>query len=105
MTLSIAGKLDGQIKAVCPIHGVSMGRKNDKATWRIDFNGATDAEKAAAQAVVDGFDPIQEQADADATAKAARKSPPAPNGNSIPALRDELAALQQKLIDAGVLDA
>ena len=27
-------KLDVSIKAVCPIHGVSIGRVNDKQTWR-----------------------------------------------------------------------
>jgi len=34
-----------------------------------------------------------------------RKAPPVPSGNSIPALRDEVAALRQVLIDAGLLDA
>jgi hypothetical protein len=35
---------------------------------------------------------------------AARKAPPVPSGNSIPALRAEVAALRQVLIDAGILD-
>jgi len=35
----------------------------------------------------------------------ARKAPPIPSGNSIPALRDEVAALRQALINAGLLDA
>ena len=49
--------LDQQIKAVCPTHGVSVGRKEDKSTWRIDFKDeATQAEKDAAQLVVDNFD-------------------------------------------------
>lgn len=33
------------------------------------------------------------------------QAPPIPSGNSIPALRDEVAALRQVLIDAGLLDA
>jgi hypothetical protein len=43
--------------AVCPIVGVSIGNPANKKTWRIDFaDGATDAQKAAAQAAVDAFD-------------------------------------------------
>lgn len=54
---SLAGKLHEALAAVCPIDGVSIGRKDDKATWRIDFKDeATDAQRAAAQAVKDGFD-------------------------------------------------
>ena len=59
--------LDQQIKAVCPIDGVSIGRKDDKTTWRIDFKSkATQAQKDAAQLVVDNFDinakdPIEER--------------------------------------------
>ncbi len=49
--------LNSAIYAVCPIDGVSVGRFNDKATWRIDFSaGATAPQKAAAAAVVAGFD-------------------------------------------------
>jgi len=33
-----------------------------------------------------------------------RKAPPIPSGVSIPALRAEVAALRQVLIDAGILD-
>ena len=33
-----------------------------------------------------------------------RQAPPAPSGNSIPALRDEVALLRQTLINAGLLD-
>ena len=46
------------IKAVCPIDGVSIGTWTDKMTWRIDFTPeATTEERAAAQGVVDAFDP------------------------------------------------
>lgn len=50
-------KLDQKIRAVCHAHGVSVGKKSDKKTWRIDFTPeATEAEKKAAQAVIDAFD-------------------------------------------------
>lgn len=50
-------ELDKALKAVCPILGVSIGRVNDKSTWRIDFTDeATSEQRAAAQAVVDAFD-------------------------------------------------
>ena len=54
--MTIAQKLDIAIKAACPIHGVSIGRKDDKQTWRIDFKDeATSEQRAAAQSVVDNF--------------------------------------------------
>ena len=52
-------KLDSALKVVCPIHGVSVGRRDDKATWRINFKDeATAQERDAAQAVIDAFDPV-----------------------------------------------
>jgi hypothetical protein len=49
--------LHDQIQAVCPIDGVSVGRENDKLTWRIDFKPeATAPQRANAQAVVAAFD-------------------------------------------------
>ena len=52
-------KLDAAIRAVCPIHGVSIGKKDDKSTWRIDFKDeATTEQRASAQAVIDAFDPV-----------------------------------------------
>lgn len=51
-----AAQLHAAVAAVCPIHGVSIGRKNDKATWRIDFVlGATSGERADAEAVMAAF--------------------------------------------------
>lgn len=42
---------------IAPIHGVSIGRRNDKSTWRIDFKAdATVEQRAAAQAVLNTFD-------------------------------------------------
>lgn len=50
-------KLDQALKAVCPIHGVSIGRKNDRSTWRVDFAPeATDEQKAQAAQIVAAFD-------------------------------------------------
>lgn len=54
-----ANNLDDAIRAVCPIHGVSIGRQNDKTTWRIDFTlDAAPEQRVAAQAVVDAFDAV-----------------------------------------------
>jgi len=54
----ISVKLSEAIKAVCPIHGVSIGRKDDKATWRIDFKDETTAEqRAAAQSALEAMSP------------------------------------------------
>lgn len=50
--------LNAAVAQVCPIDGVSIGRRDDKATWRIDFRpAANDQQKAAALAVVEAFDP------------------------------------------------
>ena len=50
-------KLDQALKAVAPVDGVSVGVLTDKTTWRVDFQTtATDAQKAAAQAVIDNCD-------------------------------------------------
>jgi hypothetical protein len=52
-----AADLHAAIAAVCPIHGVSIGRKDDKATWRIDFAPeASKEQKTAAAAAMAGFD-------------------------------------------------
>ncbi len=48
--------LDQAIKKVCPIHGVSFGKLDDKKTWRIDFDDAASAaQKLAAVQVLDEF--------------------------------------------------
>lgn len=47
-----------------PITGVSIGRINDKSTWRVDWIGTpTPAEIAQAQAVITAFDPSAPDAD------------------------------------------
>ena len=51
-------KLDNDIKAECPIHGVSIGSWDDQSSWRIDFKSeATQSEKDDAQTIMDSFDP------------------------------------------------
>lgn len=46
--------LDQIIKAVCPIHGVSIDRREDKGTWRVGFKDeATASQVLAAQATPD----------------------------------------------------
>ena len=48
-----AAALTERIQAVCPIHGVSIGKASDKATWRIDFAPeAEDGQKVAAWEVI-----------------------------------------------------
>lgn len=46
------------IKAVCPGEGASIGRWDDRSTWRLDaWPEATEAQIAAAHAVMAAFDP------------------------------------------------
>jgi hypothetical protein len=57
-----AADLHAAVAAVCPIHGVSIGRKDDKATWRIDFAPeATAEQRAAAVSGMQGFDVVVAQ--------------------------------------------
>lgn len=58
MQKSIANLVHSKLAAVCPVDSVSIGRINDKSTWRIDHAaGATPEQIAAAAAVVAAFDP------------------------------------------------
>lgn len=53
----ITQKLTDAISAVAPIHGVSIGRKDDRSTWRLDFKDeATANHRADAQATLLAFD-------------------------------------------------
>jgi hypothetical protein len=55
--IGIAQILTEQISLVAPILGVSIGSKNDKTTWRIDFaENATQAQREAAKAIIDNFE-------------------------------------------------
>ena len=52
--------LNGLVAAQCPIHGISIGRWDDKSTWRIDpLPEATKDQIEAAKAVFNSFDPTQ----------------------------------------------
>jgi hypothetical protein len=56
----LANALHAAIEAVCPIDGVSIGRQDEKATWRIDFkDDATKEQRAAAASVIRSFDAAQ----------------------------------------------
>lgn len=55
--MTVAAQLDTALRAVAPITGVSIGRRDDKATWRLDFAPeATQAHRDAAAGVVTSFD-------------------------------------------------
>lgn len=59
IAITILARLQPAVDAVCPNSGVCIGDPADKLTWRIDFDpSATDAQKAAAQAVIAAFDPL-----------------------------------------------
>lgn len=50
-------RLHQLITAVCPIIGVRIGNRADRSTWTFDATPtATQAERDAAQAVIDSFD-------------------------------------------------
>jgi hypothetical protein len=88
-------KLDAQLRAVAPIEGVSIGRWSDKRSWRIDFlPQATTAERAAARAVLDAFDP-----------EAPENAPPPPRdlAAELDALKSENKALRAALVKKGAL--
>jgi len=70
----IAGTLHTKIAIVCPITGVSVGNTDDKATWTVHYDNADDKQKAAAQAVIDGFDVAAEQAKIDSVIEYKRKA-------------------------------
>lgn len=55
MYLQVA--VDRAIKAVCPIHGISFGKLNDKLTWKIHYKDeASDEEKATAEKLLAEFE-------------------------------------------------
>ena len=54
----LAQRLHAALVAVCPIEGVSIGRANDRDTWKISYAAdATDQQKAAATVFLAAFDP------------------------------------------------
>lgn len=57
MNTELAQAVDAAVRAVCPIVGVSIAKKTDKSTWRVDFDpSATPTQRAAGSAAVDNFD-------------------------------------------------
>lgn len=55
--MTFAGDLSVQIASVCPpLVSVKIGTVADKSTWVIDAPGATSAQLAAAQSVVNTYD-------------------------------------------------
>lgn len=56
--MTLAERLHASIAAVAPITGVSIGRADNRDTWRVDFSDVATAEqRAAAVEVVRSFDP------------------------------------------------
>ncbi len=54
---TFAARLHAAIAAVCPIHGVTIGRRDDRSTWVVHFaDVATDEQKLSAQAVIAAMD-------------------------------------------------
>lgn len=89
----IASELHAAVAAVAPIQGVSIGRRTDKATWRIDFeDAATESERQAAAAVMSGFDPQS----------VSPPSPPAPP--QAPSAPMSLASLSMSQILSGITE-
>lgn len=59
---SVAARLTDEIGSICPIHGVSIGRVNDKETWKVHFaESATPEQIESANSVVEAFDPKSAQ--------------------------------------------
>lgn len=55
--MAVLIRLDAAVRAAAPIVGVSVGTPGVSASVRVDFDPAATADqRAAAQAVVDGFD-------------------------------------------------
>ena len=57
----IVNQIDAALRAASiPIHGISIGRKDDRSTWRIDFApDATDGQRALAAQIVAEFDTVK----------------------------------------------
>ena len=103
-----------------PIESISIGRRTDRATWRIDFApSATDDQRAAAAALMAAFDPTQGHDENEQEAVAKHAAPfiahVESRVNAIDARRADLAAdlallptatpAQQRQIIARMLNA
>lgn len=55
--MALQDYLDQLIKKVCPIHGISFGKLEDRETWRINYEGtATDEQKVKAELILKNFE-------------------------------------------------
>lgn len=53
----LAARVAAAIGSVCPIAGLRIGSAGDKETWAIEFaDEATEEQRGAAAAAIDGFD-------------------------------------------------
>lgn len=54
----LVNRLEAAISAACPaVAGVAIGRRDDKATWRVDYTREPSAaELSAVQSAIDAFD-------------------------------------------------
>ena len=56
-------EIDREIKAVCPILGISYGRLNDRSTWIINYaDDATDEQKRAADELLETLELVEVEA-------------------------------------------
>ncbi|MDI1227352.1 MAG: hypothetical protein PSY14_06695 [bacterium] len=71
---TVAFIITQKLEAVAPIDGVSIVVPGDTASWRIQFrDDATEAQRAAAGAVLSAFDPAAAAASEDLKAQASRQ--------------------------------
>jgi hypothetical protein len=69
------GKIHEQIKAVCPIESISIGKLADSSTWKIEFDpAATKDQRDQAQALLNAYDPAAEESEKQAKVIAARST-------------------------------
>lgn len=55
--MALQDYLDQEIKKICPIHGISFGKLDDKSTWRFNFKKeATDEQRILALVYIEKFE-------------------------------------------------
>lgn len=69
--MTFGEKLDTAVRAVCPhIVGVSVGRRDDKSTWRVEFGDAATADqRRAAESVMAAHTDLTDDAEPDAVSQ------------------------------------
>lgn len=92
----ITSRLHSALASVAPIRSVCIGRLNDKATWAVTFSDtATEAERLAAQAVLDAFS-VQEEVSAIASAESSERD----RQEWLHTVRERYAVLQDDIASA-----